>query len=425
MNDPHLTDSIFGDDDGEGPIDPSRTRPAGEIGRSERGKLPKRRERAHTSRRAAREHRERLAAAEQRQHDDHDEAHGPISRRKAGCGCLAILLAFVLIVGIGGYALHNALPQFGKSAPTDYAGKGTGSVKITVNRGDTGYVIGQTLEKAGVVLSATTFARTANSDTDFAQIQPGTYRLHKHMSSKAAMLLMLDPKSLVSHGIVIREGLWDEEIFTLLSKKTHVPVADYKAVDPSTLGLPPAAHGKLEGFLFPSTYTFDKGATAKQQLKAMVDLGKQKRASLGIPDSRLMHVMTVASLVQAESRLGSDGPKVARVVENRLEKGMPLQMDSTVHFAERKRGTVTTTDKERASDSPYNTYKVRGLPPGPINNPGLAAVQAALHPAKGSWLYFVTVNQETGKTLFATTYSQQQANEQKFHAWCKSHPGKC
>ncbi|TWP34866.1 endolytic transglycosylase MltG [Leekyejoonella antrihumi] len=396
MNDPHLTDSIF--DDG----DPASAS-AGQGG--DRASAP------------TEPGRSRRTPGRTR--------HEPITRRKAGCSCLAILVAFVLVLGAGGYALRDALPHFASSAPTDYVGNGTGSVDITVNRGDTGYVIGQTLQKAGVVMSATTFASTANSNTKFAQVQPGTYRLRKHMSASAAITLMLQPAALVSHGIVIREGLWDQEIFALLSKKTHVPLADYRKVDPRTLGLPAAARGKLEGFLFPSTYTFDKGATAQQQLKMMVALGNSNRASLGIPDGKLLHIMTVASLVQGESRLGSDGPKVARVVQNRLAIGMPLQMDSTVHFAERQRGTVTTTNGQRASNSPYNTYKVRGLPPGPINNPGLAAITAALHPASGSWLYFVTVNQATGKTLFATTYSQQQVNEGKFHAWCRAHPGKC
>src|SRR5699024_4462388 len=116
-----------------------------------------------------------------------------------------------------------------------------------VNRGDTGYAIGKTLEKAGVVKSAKTFASVATHSSDFSDIKPGTYRLHHHMSSKSAILLMLDPTSMISHGITIREGLWDHEIFKKLSKATGVPVSAYKHVDPSTLGLPAAADGKLEG----------------------------------------------------------------------------------------------------------------------------------------------------------------------------------
>lgn len=416
MNDPHLSDSIFGDDESSQIQDPSTDRPAGEVGHGSQRRLPHV-EPTRRSRRRGQEYQQRRRRG--------DGAGPTLSRRKAGFSCLALLVAFVVLVGGAGYALRGVLPSFGSSAPSDYTGNGTGHVNIVVNKGDTGYQIGQTLQKAGVVMSANTFARFANADSDFAGIQPGTYRLRRHMSSSAAISLLLDPTSKVSHGITIPEGLWDSEIFAILSKKTGVPLSSYKKVDPATLGLPAAAHGNPEGYLFPSTYTFNKGTTAQQQLKAMVTLGKQERASLGIPADRLGQVMIVASLVQGESKLPQDGPKVARVVENRLAKGMPLQMDSTVHFAERKRGTVTTSDRARASNSPYNTYKVRGLPPGPIDNPGLAAIKAALHPAAGSWLYFVTVNQATGQTLFATTYSQQQVNEAKFHQWCQQHPGKC
>ncbi len=383
MNDSPLTDSIFGEDEPEEPAPGSQ----------------RRRRRRH-------------------------EAKEP-KKRRAWFSCLGVVVVFALLVGGGVYVLRSHLPHFGTSAPTDYTGQGTGSVQVTVQRGDTGYAIGERLERAGVVKSARTFAQIATHSRDFASIEPGTYRLHEHMSSQAAIEMMLDPKARVGHGVTIREGLWTREIFAALSKATGVPVSAYRKVDPSTLGLPAAAHGHLEGYLFPSTYDFTKGASAKDQLEQMVRLGKRKRASLHIPADRLEHVMTVASLVQAESRLGPDGPKVARVVENRLQKGMKLQMDSTVHYAEHKRGTVTTSDKERASKSPYNTYKHTGLPPGPINNPGLAAIKAALHPADGSWLYFVTVNQQTGKTLFATTYAQQQKNEKKFHAWCRAHQGKC
>ncbi|NNG41271.1 endolytic transglycosylase MltG [Flexivirga sp. ID2601S] len=365
-----------------------------------------------------------------RQADYHgDDGHRPLSRKRAGRSCLVMVVALVLFIGALGFAATKIpLPHFGggsSSAGGDYSGSGSGTVDITVKQGDSGGSIARTLVDAGVVKSAGAFLAVANGAQQFNQIQPGTYRLRKQMSASSAIQLMLDPKAFISTGTTIREGLWVDEIFSRLSKATGVPLADYKKVDPASLGLPAAANGKLEGYLFPSTYNFPKGATAQQQLKLMVDQGKRQIASLGVPADQLHRVMTVASLVQAESKLGKDGPKVARVIENRLKDGMPLQFDSTVHFIEQKRGTVTTTDEERRSDSPYNTYKVKGLPPGPVDSPGADAIKAALHPASGSWLYFVTVNQETGETLFADTYAEQQANEAKFRQWCAQNPGKC
>jgi UPF0755 protein len=129
-------------------------------------------------------------------------------------------------------------------------------------------------------------------------------------------------------------------------------------------------------------------------------------------------VMTVASLVQAEARFDDDFNKVARVIYNRLDEGMALQFDSTVHYAVGKDGGVGTSDDERAVDSPYNTYRNTGLPPTPISAPGDQAIEAALNPAQGSWLYFVTTNPDTGVTKFATSYKEHLRNKAEFDRWC-------
>ena len=113
----------------------------------------------------------------------------------------------------------------------------------------------------------------------------------------------------------------------------------------------------------------------------------------------------MASLVQAEGGRLSDYPKIARVIYNRLANGMPLQLDSTVLYGLNKFG-ILASDMDLTSPSPYNTYKHKGLPPGPIDSPGNAAIQAVLHPASGNWLYFVTVNPKTGETLFTSSETQ-------------------
>ena len=349
-------------------------------------------------------------------------------KRRAGRSCLLLILIMVLVIGGLGYAASKigriSLPGMSQGAP-DYKGDGTGTVQITVQEGDTGVAIAQTLLKAGVVKSTAAFVQVANVSRDFGTIQPGRYTLHRKMSARAALEMMLDPKSFSSTGITVPEGLWAGQIFSLLSKHTGVPVADYQKVTAASIGLPKAAGGHLEGYLFPSTYNFTSKMTAKQQLRAMVGEWRKKVAPLHIPAAKLHDVMVIASLVEAESRLPDDGPKVARVIDNRVARGMPLQLDSTIHYAEGKRGTITTTDQERAKKGPYNSYLNQGLPPTPIDNPGLHSIKSALHPAAGSWLYFVTVDPETGKTLFATTYDQQRKNEQVFHSWCQHHPGKC
>jgi len=137
-----------------------------------------------------------------------------------------------------------------------------------------------------------------------------------------------------------------------------------------------------------------------------------------------MQALTIASIVEKEVK-GDEMPLVAGVIMNRLDKKMPLQMDSTVMYIHNISGRWTTTDKERQSNSPYNTYKVKGLPPGPISNPGKAALLAAINPTQHEYLYFVLIDPKTGKTAFAKTNEEHEANRKKFQQWCQKNPGVC
>ena len=135
-------------------------------------------------------------------------------------------------------------------------------------------------------------------------------------------------------------------------------------------------------------------------------------------------VLIVASIIEREVNQDQYRAKVAQVLYNRLDEGMELGLDSTVIYAENLK-TNTTTEKDQASRSRYNTYRYKGLPPGPIAAPGRAALEAAANPEKGDWLYFVTVNFKTGETKFATTDAEftQIANE--FRQYCRDNPGTC
>ena len=115
----------------------------------------------------------------------------------------------------------------------------------------------------------------------------------------------------------------------------------------------------------------------------MVAKSLQELHRLGVTPDKMQRVLTIASIVEAEASARPDRPKVARVIENRLAKPMPLQLDTTVSFISHRRGKAGTTNAERASRSPYNTYLVAGLPPGPIDSPGLSAMQAAVNPTPG------------------------------------------
>ncbi|MGB5952817.1 MAG: endolytic transglycosylase MltG, partial [Ornithinimicrobium sp.] len=269
------------------------------------------------------------------------------------------------------------------------------------------------------------FTAAAAVDPQSVSIQPGNYRMAEQMSAEGALERMLDPQFRDVSGVTVREGLWKEEVFTVLASETDFEVADYEAVDPADLDLPGAAGGEVEGYLFPDTYSFDSDATPTEQLAEMVALGKTKYAELGLEGEALDTAIIKGSLIQAEGAFSDDLPKIARVIENRLDENQPLGFDSTIHFIFGERGRAGTSDDQRASDSPYNTYLLAGLPPGPINSPGIETIKAALEPADGPWLYFVTVNPSTGETKFAETFEGHNENVAEFQQWCRDNPDDC
>lgn len=447
MDEANLSESIFGSGGSpapRGPVDPAQARRPEEVPADEpvREQLP-----APATPLTRRVLREREAALAQEADDipadahlhhpafSQEDPHHERSKVRARRGCLAILLVVIVLL-VGAFFVVKSFGGglFGGSSAgqdsSDYTGNGTGSVQIVVRKGDTGAAIGETLQKAGVVKSATTFATVAGSTPGFTSIQPGTYTMRKQMSSAAAASLMLEPGTRDA-GAIVREGLWNSEIFALLSKETGVPVAQYEKVTGAQVGLPASAKGNLTGWLFPSTYNFEPGTSAVQQLKTMVDLTKTNLKSIGIDPENAERTLIVASLVQAEADPSTYGAKVARVIDNRLDpavdKGQThgvLGLDSSVSFGVQHRAALPSA-AELANDNPYNLRKHAGLPPGPIGNPGLAAIKAAQQPATGNWLYFVTVNLDSGETLFSDTYAQFQTDSAKLTAWCAANKGRC
>ena len=292
----------------------------------------------------------------------------------------------------------------GLTESKDWTGTGTGRATVVVHAGDSGRTIGVALQQAGVVKTSKAFADVAADNPQAGSIQPGSYALRTRMSATSALDMLLDPANRTVPRVTVREGLWKAEVIKALSNGTGRPLAEYQAAlkNPAALGLPAAARGNVEGYLFPATYEFEADAGATIQLRTMVAKTLAQLRAAGVAPANAQRVLTVASIVEAEARRDADRGKVARVVYNRLAKRTKLQMDSTVHYVVQRRGGVATSDAERATKSPYNTYYVTGLPAGPIGNPGRASITAAARPTPGPWLYFVAVNPDTGETRFAT-----------------------
>ncbi|NHA69200.1 endolytic transglycosylase MltG [Phycicoccus flavus] len=369
------------------------------------------------------------------------EIHGRRRPRKRKTGRrLLVLLVAVVLVGGAGYGAYSVLgPIVGglvggsDSGDVDYAGPGTGEVRITVDPGQTGEDIATTLRDAGVTKTRTAYIEAARADPQAAAaVQPGTYALRKEMTGAGAFAILTDPANRRTDRVTVREGLWTSETFQALSDGTGVSVKQYEkaAEDAEAIGLPRAADGDVTGWLFPASYEFDKDTSAKDQLAQMVSQTKKTLRDADVPEKDWQRTLTIASIVEGEARGDADRGKVARVVENRLDDPNGptagyLQMDSTVNFALQKRGNLTKTEYDSAKTDPYDTYGSPGLPPGPIGNPGQAAIDAAADPTPGGWFFFVTVNLDTGETLFADTYEEQQRNQAKLNQWCDDNPGKC
>ncbi len=345
-------------------------------------------------------------------------------RRGSGAAAIASLLFLFVVVGGGGYFGYTRLKDY--MQPPDYEGGGSGSAMIEVKKDEYVSAIAQTLEKADVVKSAKAFVNAAKDEPKAQSIQPGFYRMRLKMSAKAALTHILSPEAR-SGVVTIPEGLWATEIYQRLSKASKIPVSAFKKVDPKSLGLPSAAKGQIEGYLYPGQYNLPPDATAKQLLKMMVDRFRQEIKKVDIVDGAKRRgmtpaeIMVIASIVQAEAGKPEDQGKVARVVYNRLKVGRKLEFDTPVMYAHRQR-TVDVRYKHLEIDSPYNVYLHAGLPPGPISNPGLSAIKAALDPTPGKWLFFVATDPENHITEFADTEEEFTKLKNKFNKWLEDHP---
>ncbi len=340
---------------------------------------------------------------------DLQESRPPSGR---GRGILAVVVAVLVVIALLGGLVYVASGLLGQSGPDDFPGPGSGEVTVVITSGASITEMAQTLEAAGVVASSEAFVKAAGANDNSVQIQPGTYVLMAGMPAADAVVALLDPASRITEKVTIPEGLRVSSTVTLLAKKTHLTRKDLRAAlgQPETLGLPDYADDNPEGFLFPATYTLEPATDAEAQLTAMVTRFQQASDSVGLTERAAdveltpYEVVIVASLIQAEAR-PKDFAKVSRVIYNRLDAGMRLQLDATVNYA-LKGSDLQLNSDDLEVDSPYNTYLYEGLPPGPINSPGEAALEAALDPAPGPWLYYVTVNPKTGKTKFTDSYEK-------------------
>ncbi|MFC3995767.1 endolytic transglycosylase MltG, partial [Nocardiopsis sediminis] len=339
--------------------------------------------------------------------------------KKSKKGIAIVVAVAVVAVAGGGYVTRQYL------FPPDFDGEGSGEVEVTVDEGASGAAVASTLEEQGVVASSRAFLNAL--DGQGAGVTPGTYTLREGMSGAAAVALLLDPSSRVGVQVTIREGLRSTEILAAFAENTDLSIEELEAAyaDTQALGLPEYAEEGPEGYLFPDTYAVAPGDEAPEVLQRMVARFDQAAQSTNLEsaaaerDLTPNEVMAIAAIVQAESGTAEDMPKIARVVYNRLEQGMELGMDSTCFYVIEEFGIALTNTQLAAckeAESGYATYGRTGLPVGPIVSPGEEAIQAALSPADGAWLYFVATDPENGVTEYAETYEEFEVLKAEFEA---------
>ncbi|HSK56202.1 MAG TPA: endolytic transglycosylase MltG [Jiangellales bacterium] len=351
-------------------------------------------------------------------------------------GALAVILSLAVVAGLGfgvyvvGRGAMSAVAGW-FAPPEDYPGPGSGEVVVEIPEGASLTTIGRVLHDAGVVASVEAFVDAAEADARASGIQPGSYTLLREMAAADAISAMLDSTTVLDR-VTVPEGLRVSQTVDRLAESTAFPVEDLRsAVEAAEL--PQIAEGDPEGVLFPATYDIKSDTTAESLVRAMVVRFDQAAETQGLEAGAAElgftshEVMTVASIIQREVRRDQDLPLVADVIYNRLSgacvpHGVPaglLQMDSTVAYAVDDYSGVFTSAEARASDSPYNTYRFPGLPPGPIASFGEAALAAALDPAGTDNCWFVTVDLSTGETRFAVAEADHAGNVAELQAFCR------
>ncbi len=348
----------------------------------------------------------------------------------AASGVLAavifVLVAFRASSKVGSWALPA-----GKGVPATVSNSGNQTATIVIGKGDNARTIGAKLQKTGVVRSASWFRMLAELEGIQNDLAAGSYMFQLDSDTQAVLdrvkVGILEPSVLAT----IPEGLRIEQVAELLEKKGVLqtqPLLDAMKTGTFDGDLlkdkPPGT--TLEGYVFPDTYYFPTKTTPDAVLKEMLNALNDRfdadlRAGIQARGLSDYQALTLASIVEREAQVAIERPIIASVFLNRLKQGIPLQADPTVQYAVAAIPASVTANgwwkrdltlDDLKTDSPYNSYLNKGLPPGPICNPGRDAIAAVAHPAQTSYLYFVAKGD--GSHAFATTLDEHNANIQKY-----------
>ncbi|MGI8685917.1 MAG: endolytic transglycosylase MltG [Acidimicrobiales bacterium] len=324
---------------------------------------------------------------------------------------IGVMVVLVLVVGVAGFLYFQS-----QADPKGPAGP---KVAVEIPLGSSTQRIASLLEQTGVVKSARNFrlyVRVKNA----GPFQAGSYELRENSSFDDVISSLTKGPALTFETLTIPEGLTIKQVAALVGKMPGRSAEKFLAATTDgtvTSKYQPAGSTNLEGLLFPDTYKFEPKDDERIILKRLVSAFDTNAAQAGIDDVGQgglvdpYKAIVVASLIEREARVPDDRGMVSRVIYNRLQKKMLLQVDATVIYALGRTGEkgLRVLNKDLEVDSPYNTYKNPGLPPAPIASPGAASLRAAVAPTEGPWLYYVVIDAD-GRHAFGTTLAEHNKN---------------
>ncbi len=339
-------------------------------------------------------------------------------RRTGPVGRVLIVLAFVVcvvvIVGAAVSAIRLVQGRSGSESTTSTSVASTGTV--VVKQGMGANQVGQLLQQAGLIDSASAFVDLVKARGSENALKPGTYKFSKGEELLTLVEALEKGTGATNLKVTIPEGKAADQVAALLTKAGSIDGDSYLELikEPSKFVVPKVGDtapkvDTLEGLLFPSTYFLTEGDTATQLIGAQLAAFETKTASLPWSNATALgvtpyQIVIVASMIEKEANIADERAKVAAVIYNRLKKNMTLGIDATIRYALGK-WTGSLTQEDLKVDSPFNTRLNKGLPPAPISNPGTAALQAALEPAKADYLYYVLSDTE-GHHFFTASYDE-------------------
>ncbi|MDQ3955265.1 MAG: endolytic transglycosylase MltG [Actinomycetota bacterium] len=338
-----------------------------------------------------------------------------LTRKGRIASALGVLILILVLLAVPVFLWLRSLGLLKESSPH-------GNVSFVIPKGAGTSEVGDILAEKQIVPSSLGFRFAVYLEGGAEDIQAGRYELPKDLSAKDALARLLDgpaPPEVVR--LTFPEGSWLKEFAGIVEGSTNVSFEQFVKVATSgsiRSSIQPRSVDTLEGLLFPSTYEFPRRVEAADIIERLVDEfesklkaagGRAAAAKLGVTP---YEAVIVASMIEAEAFVDSERPKIASVIYNRLDEGMRLGIDATIIYGLGDRGRELT-DADLASDSPYNTRVVAGLPPTPIGSPGLSSLEAALNPAATNLFYYVLADCE-GHHAFSEGFDEFEQNVARY-----------